>query len=344
MDPARRMLDANANRAREALRMLEDLARFAMNNASLAEQCKHARHELARAIPNDLLAHRDTPNDVGTHITTPQEGQRSDLHAVGVAAGKRLSEALRVLEEVGKTVDGVNASAIEQLRYQGYALEQRIVPALKRHPAPQWRVCLLLTRSLCLLPWQEVLKRCLDAGLDALQIREKNDHDRAWLDHASEVQALLADYPCDLILNDRIDLALALNADALHLGQHDLPLRQARRLADVAGRRDLWIGLSCNTLQEVSAALDDGADSVGLGPMFATDTAKEKTDLAGPQFVTRVRQTFPELAHLAIGGITPHNASTVTEAGAKGLAVSRCVCAAEQPDSVVKQLLDTVSE
>src|SRR5688572_22180474 len=101
--PALRILDANANRAREALRVLEDYARFALNHDGLSLALKELRHDLTGATKPYLaeaLLHRDTPGDVGTDNKTPAESTRADLASVVVAAGKRLGEALRVIEEV----------------------------------------------------------------------------------------------------------------------------------------------------------------------------------------------------------------------------------------------------
>src|SRR6186997_2029720 len=104
-----RIIDANANRAREALRVMEDAARFALNDSKLTEQLKSLRHDLRAALdllpPGILEANRDTPGDVGTTISTSAEMDRHTLLEVVVAAGKRLSESLRSIEEVSKTIN-----------------------------------------------------------------------------------------------------------------------------------------------------------------------------------------------------------------------------------------------
>src|SRR5512142_2775635 len=127
--PIARILDANFNRAREALRVMEDYARFALDDPAATEAIKRLRHDLAaavRALPADhLLRARDTANDVGTTISTESEQQRADAHAVFTAAAKRLPEALRTIEEYVKTIDPAVASAVEALRYRSYEIEQR---------------------------------------------------------------------------------------------------------------------------------------------------------------------------------------------------------------------------
>ncbi|MEO1236902.1 MAG: thiamine phosphate synthase, partial [Planctomycetota bacterium] len=170
MPAVARLIDANANRAREALRVMEDAARFLLNDADLSADLKTLRHDLAAAlttIPN-LTANRDTPGDVGTTLTTPREHFRGSVADVAVAAGKRLSEALRSIEEFTKTLPlekAAAASQVEQLRYRGYELERRLNAALRPTARRQWRLCVLLTESLCRLPWKDVLDQVLDAGV-----------------------------------------------------------------------------------------------------------------------------------------------------------------------------------
>jgi thiamine-phosphate pyrophosphorylase len=192
-----RILDANANRAREALRVLEDYARFGLNDAATSGALKTVRHGLAQALQtlgiDDALCARDTPGDVGITIKTATELQRPDLAAVVIAAGKRLSEALRVLEEIGKTRDPAAAQTLERLRYTGYTLEQTLVRAALQSgvfrilPKPaagasggggqagsEIRLYVLLTEALCRRPWEDTLAAILDGGAQAVQLREKS--------------------------------------------------------------------------------------------------------------------------------------------------------------------------
>ncbi|TVQ50797.1 MAG: thiamine phosphate synthase, partial [Phycisphaerales bacterium] len=173
-----RMIDANANRAREALRVMEDIARFALNDESISRELKQLRHDLRdalRMLPDGVLhANRDTPHDVGTSITTDAEMMRAGMGDLAAAAGKRLTEALRVIEETSKLLPTVPADRIEQLRYAAYELDQRLLAALATGRARQWAICVLLTESLCRRPWREVVQACVEAGADCLQIREKD--------------------------------------------------------------------------------------------------------------------------------------------------------------------------
>ncbi len=339
-----RIIDANTNRAREALRVLEDVARFHLADETLNREAKELRHSLAAAIGQssvDLLrrlASRDTPGDVGTGVTAEGEYSRGGLRGVAAAAGARLSEALRTIEECAKSAgDPALARACESLRYRAYMLEKRVLVGVSAGRAPQWRLCVLVSESLCRHhPWLEVARRAVAGGADCIQLREKSLDGRELLARASALVRLGRDLNVSVIVNDRPDIALLAGAAGVHLGQHDLPIDQVRRLAG----EGLLIGISTESTDQAVEAASHGADYCGIGPMFPTAT-KEKPRLAGPDAV-RAYLGAPRLGgipHLAIGGITPANVGEVVRAGAKGIAVSSCVCAAPDPEAACRQLL-----
>lgn len=334
-----RLMDANANRAREALRTMEDAARFLLDDAPLSAQLKNLRHDLAQVLgPMTALAfHRDTPNDVGTAISTASEGTRENAGEVALAAGKRLSEALRVMEEYAKTLPaGASvAGGLEQLRYRGYTLEAQLNLRLGSGRARQWKLCVLLTQSLCRLPWAQVLDEALAAGADCIQVREKELESGALLAHARAVvaQVRAAGSGTSVIINDRPDIALLAGADGVHVGPHDLSVTQVRRLAG----RQLIVGVSTSSPTDAQKAKADGADYCGIGPMFPT-TTKDKP-VVGLDCLRQYLAAPGLPPHLAIGGIGPDNAAQVRGAGAKGIAVSSAVCGSEKPGKTVAALM-----
>src|SRR5262249_37154940 len=148
------VLDAAANRAREALRVLEDYSRFCLDDAFLTAQLKQLRHDLRDVLdvlPADLLLQaRETLRDVGTSVGTAAEGVRHSLREVVLAAGKRLQEALRSLEEFGKLLGGEVGERLEQLRYRSYTLERALLlGASARARLKDCTIQVLLTGSLC---------------------------------------------------------------------------------------------------------------------------------------------------------------------------------------------------
>ena len=346
-----RIIDANANRAREALRVMEDVARFVLDDASVTESLKRVRHELAEALDalpggeSLRLAHRDTQGDVGTIIETKAEYQRAGVREVASAAANRLGEALRSIEEVAKTLErgGIDlARAVERLRYRGYDIERDLVLALGGSRAKQWSLCVLVTESLCAHhDWIDVAQNAVRGGADCIQLREPELGDRELLDRArvlvNEMKSF--DEHVSIIINDRPDIALLAGADGVHVGQDDLPVREIRRIAGDA----LFVGVSTGCIAQAEQARRNGADYCGVGPMFAS-TTKNKDHLAGPAYLREyVSRTAPLPPHLAIGGITPRNIDVVVAAGAKGVAASSCVCAAERPQHVCEQLVEVLT-
>jgi len=335
-----RLLDANANRAREAMRVMEDAARFLLDDAGLSREIKTFRHDFAESLrPLDMLTFsRDTPGDVGTRSTTPGEQSRSAAADVAIAAGKRLSEALRAMEEYTKIINPDVAARMEQLRYRGYDLDHRLCLALGAGRRQQWHVCVLLSESLCAHDaWQDVARQCVDAGADAIQLREKQLDDDQLLQRARRLVDL-AQPNTAVIINDRPDIALLAGADGVHLGQHDLPCREVRTLVG----RQLLVGVSTSRLDEAKQAQRDGADYCGIGPMFAT-TTKQKDFIVGPDYL-RAYRSWDGLPHLAIGGVTLENIDQLVAAGCRGVAVSSAVCGAKQPGEVVRALLEKLTQ
>jgi len=336
-----RVLDANANRAREALRVAEEAARFALERPELAEALKALRHDLRAAIDRfdsgALLAARDTAGDVGTGLAADAEGRRTGTTEVARAAMKRLAEALRAIEEFGKTVDAGAAAAVEQIRYRAYDLEKRLAEAYR--PAGRLAaggLCVLLTASLCRRPWEEVLAAALAGGAAAVQVREKDEPDGALLDRARRAAEACHAAGALSIVNDRPDIAVLAAADGVHVGQDDLPARAARRIVG-AGR---IVGTSTHSLAQAQAAAEAGADTIGCGPMFPS-TTKPQAVVPGPALCREVTGRVG-LPVMAVGGIAPENAAEVLAAGAQWLAVSAAVCAAEDPEAATRRLVEAI--
>lgn len=335
-----RILDANANRAREALRVMEEAARFILDHDALTRDLKTLRHDLAAALAGlPLDAHRDTPGDVGTTISTASESHRASSAHVAQAAGKRLSEALRAIEEYAKTLptpDGAVplAARVEQLRYRGYDIEQRLNSAMTGASARQYKLCVLLTQSLCRPKrWSDVLNACVENGADCIQLREKELDAGPLMELAALTVAICRPAGVTVIINDRPDVALAAGADGVHLGQSDLPCREVRKLVG----RQLLVGVSTSKIEQAHAALAGGADYCGVGPMFPSST-KHKDVIVGAAYL-REYVAWNRLPHLAIGGITLENIASLVDAGARGVAVSSVVCSSDQPARVVRQLV-----
>lgn len=332
-----RVIDANFNRAREALRVIEDYARFIRNDRTASEAAKCFRHDLALAckrIPtSQLLAARNTPGDVGTSVSHASEAQRSNPEAVFTAAAKRLPEALRTIEEFGKTVNAEFASAIEQLRYRSYELERLVTlrPA-GQASFPASGVYVLLTEALCHHDWLDTASAVLEAGAVCVQLREKSLDDAELLGRARRLVELCARYEAASIVNDRADIAVLAGASGVHVGQTDLRISEIRRILSP----DQFVGISTHNSDQLEDALRQMPDYVAVGPMYQSPT-KPQTHIPGQTLLEEALSTT-SLPVVPIGGIEASTACELVAAGAKMLCACSSVISQKDPGKAVADL------
>ncbi len=336
-----RVIDANLNRAREAARVLEDYGRFVLNDGYLTQLLKTLRHNIAAAgekvALGQLLAARETQADVGTTISTPDEYTRRSPQHVATANIKRLQESLRTLEEFSKIFDDKLAQRFEALRYHAYTLE-RALSLDSRHRLKKVQLYLLLTRSQCAACPEWTLREAVAGGVDIIQIREKQMSDRELLAWAKVARQITRELGKLLIINDRCDIALLAEADGVHIGQEDLSVADARR---IVGPSRL-IGVSTHSVEQLRQAILDGADYVGIGPVFPSAT-KDFENFPGLEYV-RTATTETSLPAFALGGLSPSNIHMVITAGAVRVAVSSAICQAADPRSVARQLKEALPD
>jgi thiamine-phosphate pyrophosphorylase len=336
-----RLMDASANRAREALRVVEDYCRFVLDDRFLSGELKRLRHDLTETLNElpltKLLEGRETLRDVGTTLATDQEQRRDSLAAVVQANLKRLQEALRSLEEYGKLRSPELGQRLEALRYRSYTLERALLlGTTARERLADARLYLLVTAAHCALGLGRTIREAMEGGVQVIQLREKNLADRELLARAREVRRLTRDAGVLFIMNDRPDIARLAEADGVHVGQDELPVKEARQILGP----DALIGISTHNLDQVRQAVLDGASYLGVGPTFPSAT-KSFADFPGLEFV---RQAMAETALPAfvIGGVALQNLEAALAAGARRVAVSHAICQSETPGAVavaMRQLL-----
>ncbi len=331
-----RILDVNLNRLREGLRVVEDYCRLAIENRLLTDWLKHLRHDLANAtkfLPPHLIVARDTAHDLGTSLTTPAEYQRTSPRQIALINAKRVGESLRTLEEYGKAVSTDFARGIEQIRYRFYAIEQRLATVTSiSERLLRARLYLLVSENLCPGGYGPVVRNAIAGGVDVIQLREKNIPDRRLLDMAKTIRAWTQDANVLMIVNDRADIAVLAGADGVHLGQEEPPAYEIRKLLGP----EKIIGVSTHSLTQAQQAIRDGADYIGVGPVFSTTTKQfSSQELVGLDLLKEVAR---EIQHpwFAIGGVTPQNINEVISAGASRVAVSSAICAADNVTDVTR--------
>lgn len=180
-----------------------------------------------------------------------------------------------------------------------------------------------------------VLEEALSAGITLFQFREKGDKGlkgNEYIRFAKQCQNLCRQYNVPFIVNDDADLALTLNADGVHVGQDDRPLKYIRKQFE--GK---IVGVSVHTEEEMYAAVQGGADYVGIGPIFETKSKLDAKPTAGVSFLLKARYNFPNFPIVAIGGITTENADEVIKAGADGVAVISAISQSRDRKATVQK-------
>ncbi|MHC4693573.1 MAG: thiamine phosphate synthase [Planctomycetota bacterium] len=338
-----RIIDANFNRGREAIRVVEDYCRFALNSVPLTERAKQLRHELSAAVgkldAGRLIAGRDTPGDVGVGRKVDNQLKRTDLKDCFTAGCKRLTEALRTLTEVMQAINPDVAETIEKLRYDAYTLEKDII--VFSEPAEKFKQIRLYVIITSNLPADVIslTHKCVAGGADCIQLRAKDANDDKLFALAAEFVQICKAGGVLSVINDRADIAITTCADGVHLGQNDLPVEQVRKLQLFP----LIIGKSTHSLKELEATCKEAPTYVSLGPVFPTPT---KPGVA-PVGLDYVKQGLEKLAdtgigHVAIGGITMENVEEVLEAGANCISVCSAVTEATDPPAACRELKEKI--
>lgn len=332
----KRIIDANLNRACEALRVLEEIARFLVEDKNISADLKNIRHTLNSLQDADyaeLLLARDTEGDIGASIKNPDK--RSGIETIFKANIKRLQQALRVLAEYCPE----NFDMLENLRYKSYTLEKNMWDKLKE----KYNKFMLEDKKLYLVTnsdkfesedlFLDAVASALKGGVDILQLREKNMPANKIIELGKKVKLLCAEYGATFIVNDRVDIAYVLDADGVHLGQDDMDIESARKILG----SNAIIGISTHAPEQAQKAVNDGADYIGMGPVFTTPT-KPGRQSVGLEYVKWVSENI-KIPAFAIGGIDLDNVQDVVNAGAKKIAVVRAIINSDNPEKAAQEFL-----
>ena len=377
-----RIVDANLNRSAEGLRVLEDVARFVLNDAALSQQLRTIRHNLAdagRSLGIILLEERDSEHDVGiskeiatvtppSAVASPSSAAVSPLSAVASspsviasrrrsnlnkqsypdlislveANANRVEESLRVLEELARLAglsSRLDAVKFEQARFSLYSVEKAMVAKLTRQDKVKQLTGLYVILDRQALAGRdelEVAGEIVQGGARVIQLRDKQSYKGELLPIAQGIKELCAKSGVLFIVNDYLDLALAVDADGLHLGQKDLPVHIARRELPI----DKIIGSSVTTVSRAIEMRDEGADYVAVGSMFPT-RGKEGAVVVGLDMLQQVKKAISSPL-VAIGGIDESNVGEVIAAGADCVAVINAVLGKPDVRKATRQLVSQI--
>jgi len=337
-----RIIDANLNRIGEGLRLLEDTARLLLNDASLTQQLKTMRHELVTGDPSfnrQLLQARNAEGDVGINIEAPEQEKPRELPLMVVANSRRVQESLRTVEELAKLpgiTPKLNSEKFKQARFNLYTIERNLLSRLLRQDKIKHipgLYAIIDTESLKGRSHLEVASQIIRGGAKTIQLRDKLLSKKELLPIAQQLKELCAEHNVLFIVNDYLDIALAADADGLHLGQNDLPVKAARKLLPI----DKILGCSTTTVDQAVTAESEGADYIAVGSIYPT-TSKATAKVIGLDGLRQIRQAVT-LPLVAIGGITQDNAAEVIAAGASSVAVISAILQAESPEEAARQIV-----
>jgi len=340
-----RIVDANLNRIGEGLRLLEDLARLLLNDATLSQQLKTMRHSLITSdwsFNQQLLQSRDSESDVGINIEAPEQARPRELPLMVVANARRVQEALRTLEELAKIPDitpKLDSEKFMQARFGLYTIERTLLSKLLRKDKAKSISGLYLiidTQALKGRSHIEVASEAISGGARIIQLRDKLRSKKELLPIAQQLRNLCTEYNVLFLMNDHLDLALASDADGLHLGQDDLPIKVARKLLPI----DKILGCSTTNVDQAITAVSEGIDYIAVGAIYPTSSKTSTTTPAkvvGLETLRQVRQAVT-LPLVAIGSIDKENVADVLAAGADSVAVISAIIQAESPEEAARQI------
>lgn len=335
-----RIIDANLNRLREGLRVVEEWCRFVMESQALASEVKNIRHDLIQIAlaagwnRENLLQNRNTEDDVGVNLSTPSEYKKENEKEILLSNFSRIQEALRVLEEFGK-LEKVG-QLFEKIRYQVYTLEKNVMQSFTCYNLKE-NVYILLTKSFCKNEYFSTIENLCLAGARLFQLREKNLNDHDFFNLANKAVSIISSFGGTTILNNRVDLALAVGANGVHLGNEDMPIAAARKIA----RRPFIIGATIHSMKELSLIPFDQIDYIGVGPCFPTETKPDLT-ASGLSLIQKIYAQSKSPA-FAIGGISPNNINEIGKAGIKKIAVCSAIISHAEPVKIYQQIASSLT-
>lgn len=331
MHELRRLVDINTNRACEGLRILEDGIRYRSDLAAWLDPVKTWRAMLRRMVPQGSLDCRVALEDPGPACTPNQMERHGSRDVFRVNAG-RVQEALRALEEYYKLLAPAQVGEVEAMRFQAYELEK----AWAGRKGERLRLLDTDLYGITASAFSRgrdnvtVARAMLDAGIRIVQYREKDLGGKAMHRECLEIRGLTAKAGALFLVNDHVDLALAVDADGVHIGQDDLPPEVVRELIGP----DRILGISTHSPEQARTA---NADYIGVGPLFRTFTKKDVCEPVGLEYLDYAVRNVA-IPFVAIGGIKRHNLASVRTRGARLVALVTEITEAEDIERRVEEI------
>jgi thiamine-phosphate pyrophosphorylase len=338
MNNTYRIIDANINRMAEGIRVLEDHSRFITENKEINTQLRDIRHKarkILKEFDSDLISARESLSDNGLEISgkSKLDNKATDKELI-LSNFKRIQEAVRSIEENLKVIGEYDkGKQFEQIRFEVYDIEKQYMSDLK-FSLPEGLYGLTAEKYSNGRSNIEVVNEMIKAGIKIIQYREKEEDKskKEMLKECLEIRKLTRDKNVTFIVNDHLDIAILSKADGIHLGQDDLPVQDIKKI-----NGNLVIGVSTHSPKQAKKAISDGADYIGVGPIFTTSTKKNVCDAVGLEYLEYIVKNT-DIPFVAIGGIKEENIDQVIEKGAKCIALVTEIVGAVDIQGKIKKI------
>ncbi len=328
------LIDANLDRAREGIRVIEDWCRFGLKRKDLVITLKNCRQKLGANHKDTYKEARSIHADPGVELGHPLQAQRHRPLKIVFANCARAQEALRVIEEFSRESNHQLSKISSEIRYELYEVEKEILKTSHKNSRQDLlqksKVCLIATGKTNII---NTVSSAIRSGITMVQYRSKTGTDARSVREAKELATICKEHKSLFIVNDRIDIALAAGADGVHLGQEDFPFNEARR---ILGESKL-LGVSTHSIKQAKEAENQGWDYIGVGPIFESKS-KLNMQPIGLKALKEISDCT-RLPSFAIGGINESNIDEVISNGATRIAVINAIINAKDAASASKSLL-----
>jgi len=335
-------LDANINRCIEGIRVCEDIFRFGLKNIFSAE-FKNLRHRVTGIISSiqvDLLLDgRDVLHDEQRFINTSGEMKRENIKDIFRANIHRAIESARVIEELSKSINNNVAEDFQQIRFALYELEKKGWFIMKKIDLmSKFHYSLYAIIDSGFVPIEQmadVSKILIDSGVEIIQLRMKDSSDKEFFLIAEKISKVCKDNSTLFIVNDRVDIAIISEADGIHLGQKDIPMKRAKSILS----EKFITGISVSNIEE---AQKDDVDYIAVGPVFQTSSKDGVTlDGLGIDVVKEICNSVQKPV-VAIGGVSESNIGMLIDAGVSSLSVISALYRDGKISENTKKLINTI--
>ncbi|NOR45204.1 MAG: thiamine phosphate synthase [Candidatus Delongbacteria bacterium] len=322
----------------EGIRVLEDHSRFISESKDINSQLRDLRHKsrkILKELDSDLISARESLSDQGLKIS---EGSNLDNKTTEkeliLSNFKRIQEAVRSIEENLKVIgEYEKGKQFEQIRFEVYEIEKQYMSKLK-FSLPEGIYGLTAEIYSNGRSNVEVVKEMIKAGIKIIQYREKEEDKskKEMLAECLEIRKLTKANEVIFIVNDHLDITILCKADGIHLGQDDLSVQDIKKI-----NGNLIIGISTHSPEQAEKAISDGADYIGVGPIFSTKTKKNVCDAVGLEYLDYIVKNT-DIPFVAIGGIKERNIDQVVEKGAKCIALVTEIVGAEDIQGKIRKI------